>query len=113
MTDHTPLTDQQLDDIEARTNARRAALSGWINCYSPLDEQEALEDAEAVLVDDVPALVAEVRRLREQLAAAVQCNDCGAVGQVFTGDDGLAYLDPTGQIGHPAAVPAAAEGAER
>lgn len=156
MTDHTPLTDQQLDDIEAR---ERAATKGpWGSydgetyadvaadlqitgrgSYSYREKVARLEDenywddsahedddeerapeqmaANAAFIaharEDVPALVAEVRRLREQLAAAVQCNDCGAVGPVFTGDDGLAYLDPTGQIGHPAAVPAAAEGAER
>lgn len=64
MTDHIPPTDQRLDAIEARVNARRTALSGWINCYSPMPEQEALENAEAVLEEDVPVLVAEVRRLR-------------------------------------------------
>lgn len=70
MTNHTPLTDKQLDDIEARANARRAALSGWINCYSPLPEQEALENAEAVLEEDVPALIETVRRLRDELASS-------------------------------------------
>ncbi|WP_020116779.1 hypothetical protein [Streptomyces canus] len=64
---HTPLTEQQLTDLEALAKSRHAALSGWINCYSPLSEQEALEDAEAVLGEDVPALVAEVRRLRAEL----------------------------------------------
>jgi hypothetical protein len=69
---HTPPTGQQLDldAIEARATARRAALSGWINCYSPLPEQEALENAEAVLEENVPALVAEVRRLRAELITA-------------------------------------------
>ncbi|KAB1146784.1 hypothetical protein F7R91_14485 [Streptomyces luteolifulvus] len=69
MTDQpAPLTAQQLADIDARAAARRAALSGWINCYSPLDEQEALEDAEAVLEEDMPALLAEVRRLHDETA---------------------------------------------
>ncbi|MEV6547943.1 hypothetical protein AB0M57_04445 [Streptomyces sp. NPDC051597] len=49
-------------------------------------------------------LVAEIRRLRAEHARRVQCNDCGAVGEVFTGDDGLAYLDPSGQIWHGTAV---------
>lgn len=66
---HNPITDQKLDEIEARATARRAALSGWINCYSPLSEQEALENAEAVLKEDVPALLAEVRRLRDEVNA--------------------------------------------
>lgn len=61
-----PLTDQQLDDIEQRASARRTALSGWLNCYSPLSEQDALENAEAVLEEDVPALLAEIRHLKGQ-----------------------------------------------
>lgn len=52
------------------------------------------------------ALIEENRRLRAELARRVQCNDCGAVGEVFTGVDGLAYLDPSGQIGHHSARPA-------
>jgi hypothetical protein len=67
MTDQpAPLTDEQLNAIDARVTARRTALSGWLNCYSPLSEQEALENAEAVLKEDVPALVAEVRRSRAE-----------------------------------------------
>ncbi|MEV8494868.1 hypothetical protein AB0471_39300 [Streptomyces sp. NPDC052002] len=34
----------------------------------------------------------------------VQCGDCGAVGPVTTGEDGLAYLDPSGQIGHQSQI---------
>lgn len=66
----SPLTSQQLDDIEQRATSRRVALSGWINCYSPVSEQTALENAEAVLEEDVPALLAEVRRLHADLADA-------------------------------------------
>jgi hypothetical protein len=33
-------------------------------------------------------------------ARRVQCGDCGAVGGVDTGEDGRAYLYPSGQIGH-------------
>lgn len=66
---NTPPTDQQLDEIEGRILIRRTALSGWINYYSPVSEQEALEGAEAVLNDDVPVLVAEVRRQRAELDA--------------------------------------------
>jgi hypothetical protein len=33
-------------------------------------------------------------------AHRVQCGDCGAVGVVDTGEDGRAYLYPSGQIGH-------------
>lgn len=66
MTNHT--TPLNLDDIETRAAKRLAALSGWLNCYSPLPEQEALEGAEGVLKEAVPALLAEVRRLRAELA---------------------------------------------
>jgi hypothetical protein len=75
------------------------------------EEDWAQVQADAAFIahapEDVRALVAEVRRLRAELARRVQCNDCGAVGEVFTGADGYAYLDPSGQIGHkPAATPA-------
>lgn len=59
-----------LDEIAARADEHRAALSGWLNCYSPLPEQESLEGAEGVLKEDVPALLAEVHRLRAELADA-------------------------------------------
>ncbi|MFI9244191.1 hypothetical protein ACIGXF_16740 [Streptomyces sp. NPDC053086] len=50
------------------------------------------------------AMADEIRRLRAELARRVQCNDCGAVGEIFTATDGLAYLDPSGQIGHQRAA---------
>lgn len=50
--------------------------------------------------DDVPALLAEVRRLKAELARRVQCGDCGAVGSVDIAEDGRAYLYPSGRIGH-------------
>ena len=76
----TPPTELELDEIETRAAARRTALSGWINCYSPLSEQETLEDAEAVLGKDVPGLVAEVRRLRPRVAELeVGLNDLAAL----------------------------------
>jgi len=57
-----------LDQIETRAAEHRAALSGWLNCYSPLPEQEALEGAEGVLKEDVPELANEVRRLHAHVA---------------------------------------------
>jgi hypothetical protein len=102
------MTEQplDLDAIGTRIADRRAAFTRWLNSYSPQPGQQALEGVEAVLEEDVPAMAAEIRRLRAELARRVQCNDCGAVGEVFTGIDGLAYLDPSGQIGHqPAARP--------
>ncbi|MEU2924162.1 hypothetical protein ABZ636_03745 [Streptomyces sp. NPDC007251] len=76
------------------------------------DRQQIHADAAFIAhaPEDIAALLAEVHRLRAELARRVQCNDCGAVGEVFTGTDGLAYLDPSGQIGHRAARSAPAAG---
>lgn len=111
MTDQTtaqPLTDRQLDQIEARVNARRAALSGWINCYSPLSEQEALENAETALKEDVPALIAEIRRLRAAMekirhlhkdSPMGPCPICIDADRLAAGGDGLVpYPCPTGRL---------------
>jgi len=53
-------------------------------------------------VDRLTNRVAELEAATEQhdVNEMVQCNDCGAVGQVVVADDGLAYLAPSGQIGH-------------
>jgi hypothetical protein len=85
MTDHTPPTDQQLDDIED-LRAELAKLIRWRQ-----------EDATAFT-----EMRDTITRLRAEAARRVQCNDCGAVGGIFTGDDGRAYLEPSGQIGHTA-----------
>jgi hypothetical protein len=98
-----PLTADQLDDIEAR--------AAHLTEYATLTDKPLQADADQLTGTDVPALLAEIRRLRTETARRVQCNDCGAVGEVFTGDDGLAYLDPSGQIGHGPAAPA--EGGEQ
>jgi len=135
MNDPKPLTEQQLDDIEARAFA---AEDGWHVVFdndtyrheihgdgpthvavfggNPDDAfasypVEANAEFAAHARKDVPALLAEIRRLRAEATRRVQCNDCGAVGEVFTGDDGLAYLDPSGQIGHGSTAPA--EGGEQ
>ncbi|MYS16596.1 hypothetical protein [Streptomyces sp. SID4982] len=116
-----PPTDQQLDEIEDRTNAATPGpwefvtddhgshgieTSIWsegthryvaetVTGMSPADGGFTAHARE-----DVRTLLAEVRRLRAELARRVQCNDCGAIGEVFTADDGRAYLDPSGQIWH-------------
>ncbi|GGW50004.1 hypothetical protein [Streptomyces griseoloalbus] len=59
-----PLDDQRLAEITARTPERAAALTAWLNQFAPVGGQRALENAETVLGEDVPALLAEVQRLR-------------------------------------------------
>lgn len=140
MTDQTPLTGQQLDDIEARAAHFRE--------YGGLPI-----DADPIVDEDVPALVAEVRRLRAQPSAFEQVEQAFAVE--LNDDRALTLLDAlivlrsklpctcarsqglheTGcrryvpghdllsparrltrareELRRPAAVPAAAEGAER
>ena len=67
------MTDQiDLDAIEARANARQAAFSRWLNIYSPQPGQEALEQAEGGLQEEVPALIADVRRLQDRIDRAHQ-----------------------------------------
>ncbi|MGA5208990.1 hypothetical protein ACPCSB_04690 [Streptomyces pseudogriseolus] len=58
------------------------------------------DEADQLAGKDVPALLTEIRRLQAELARRVQCGDCGAVGDVATGEDGRRYLYPSGQIGH-------------
>jgi hypothetical protein len=61
-----PLTDARLAEIAERTPKRAAALTAWIDKFSPLDGQRDLENAETVLEEDVPALLAEVQRLKAE-----------------------------------------------
>lgn len=56
-TTHQPLTDQQLDDIEERA----AAMFEHID----LGNEDAQSEAERLTGRDVPALIAEVRRLQQ------------------------------------------------
>lgn len=82
MTTTTPITDQQLDEIEARTTA--ASLGPWTvsedysDVLSPDGDQLAsywnptAETRNGEFIaharEDVPALLAEVRRLRAEAA---------------------------------------------
>ncbi|WP_217235402.1 hypothetical protein [Streptomyces sp. AC555_RSS877] len=64
-----PLDDTQLAEIRDRAAKRAAALTAWLNKFSPLAEgQREVENAETVLEEDVPALLAEVERLKAELA---------------------------------------------
>lgn len=104
------MTDQHLTDLDLDLDEIAARAAGLYEYATGLDDAWQAE-ADRLSGTDVPALLAEARRLRAELARHVQCNDCGAVGEVYTGTDGLAYLDPSGQIGHHAVrpVPAASE----
>ncbi len=61
-TDHTPLTDEQLDEIEARA----AHLFEYVTMPTEADQLAGV---------DVPALIAEVHRLRDELAQEQKAND--------------------------------------
>jgi hypothetical protein len=56
-----PLDDARLAEIRDRSAKRAAALTAWLNKFSPLPEgQREVENAETVLEEDVPALLAAV-----------------------------------------------------
>lgn len=80
MTDRTPLTTDQLDDIETRT----ATL--WE--YATLTDGPLQADANQLTGEDVPALLAEVRRLRAENAATEQ--------QPPSDDHAALYVDQDG-----------------
>jgi hypothetical protein len=61
------MTPEELDAIEARASRVYPEDSGW-------NGTEA-EDALPVVTEDVPALVAEVRRLRGELASVTEDRD--------------------------------------
>lgn len=71
MTDR--LTPEHETAIATRAASRAAALTAWLNRVSPLsDGQREVENVEAVMEEDVPALLAElaaVRAERDELAA--------------------------------------------
>ncbi|MDQ0809917.1 hypothetical protein QFZ63_001631 [Streptomyces sp. B3I7] len=63
------LSPERLAEIAERTPKRAAALTAWLDQFSPTGgDQRALENAETVLEEDVPALLAEVGRLKTELA---------------------------------------------
>ncbi|MFF9582465.1 hypothetical protein [Streptomyces achromogenes] len=85
--------DQQLTPAEIR-------LAQYVQRTSTWSTATHNDGTEKALYEIALGLKGEVDRLRAELARRVQCNDCGAVGEIFTATDGLAYLDPSGQIGH-------------
>jgi hypothetical protein len=67
MTDQKPLTEQQLDDIETR--------AAYLDEYATLTDVPLQADADQLTGEDVPALLAEVRRLRAELDEMTHCRD--------------------------------------
>ncbi|MFF9240047.1 hypothetical protein ACF1AL_14605 [Streptomyces sp. NPDC014801] len=61
------LTPQREAEIRERTPQRAADLTAWLNKFSPVDGQRAIENAETVLEEDVPALLAELAAVRAEL----------------------------------------------
>ena len=66
MTDQPP-TEQQLDEIETR--------AAHLHEYALLDDEPMQADADQLTGKDVPALAAEVRRLRPALTEMTHCRD--------------------------------------
>ena len=122
MTDHTPLTEQQLTDIEALTSA--ATAGPWSHTDSgaiiaPLTQQHIADVWEPNVAsrngdfieaarDAVPALLTEVRRLRAAMeeirhlhkdSPMGPCPTCIDSDAIVAGGDGLVpYPCPTGRL---------------
>ncbi|MFF7184651.1 hypothetical protein ACFZAR_05330 [Streptomyces sp. NPDC008222] len=65
MTDR--LSPQREAEIAEHVAARAAALTAWLNKFSPLPEgQREVENAETVLEEDVPDLLAELAAVRKE-----------------------------------------------
>ncbi|MEV6014693.1 hypothetical protein [Streptomyces sp. NPDC051997] len=62
MTDRKPLTEDQLDDIENR--------AAHLTEYGTLDDEPLQEDLDRLTGIEVPALLAEIRRLRAELSGS-------------------------------------------
>lgn len=60
------LTPQREAEIAERTPKRAAALTAWLNQFSPVGGQRDLENAETVLEEDVPTLLAELAAVRAE-----------------------------------------------
>jgi len=111
----TPLTEQQLDEIAARA----AALYE----YATVTDQEGQDALDELTDTDVPALLAEVRRLRDELAEEKAAHDprlrgllvkadkerdlyvqwstvCDMPGGVFSRETALEYGFPRSKVDH-------------
>jgi len=60
------LTAEREAEIRERAPKRTAEFTAWLNAYSPLPGGDAADDAEAVLEEDVPALLAELNAVRAE-----------------------------------------------
>lgn len=81
----TRLTPEREAEIAERTPKRAAALTAWIDKFSPFAEgQRALENAETVLEEDVPALLAELAAVRAERdrARAALSEACDQVAEL-------------------------------
>lgn len=67
MTQHTPPTDQQLDEIDTRAAS--------LHEYATLTDGPLQADADQLTGEDVPALLAEVHRLREERDELIRQRD--------------------------------------
>ena len=87
-----PLTDRQLDEIQAK--AERSGV-----CALCVDDKRCWQcaaDRYQLAETDVPAMVAEIRRLRAGLRELAECRD----GQEVVCTDGLRIGGESGAIVH-------------
>lgn len=60
------LSPEREAEIRERVRTRSAELTAWMNAHCPVPGQDVIERAEAVLVEDVPELLAENELLRRE-----------------------------------------------
>lgn len=112
---HTLLTEQQLDEIAAR--------AAHLHEYVAVDVEGAQPDFDKLTGEDAPALLAEVRRLRDELVETKALNDprlrgllvkaapdkdqyvlwstgCDMPGGVFSRETALEYGFPRSKVDH-------------
>lgn len=87
------LTPEREAEIAERTPKRAAALTAWIDKFAPLAEnQRAVENAETVLEEDVPALLAELAAVRKERDEAQKRLHDAAMTRTWRNEDGKKFV---------------------
>ncbi|MCW7941607.1 hypothetical protein AAW14_06045 [Streptomyces hygroscopicus] len=86
------LTPQRETEIRERIAKRTAEFTEWMNKYSPMPGQEICERAEAVLEEDVPALLAELAAVRAERDALAKRLHDAAMTRTWRNEDGKKFV---------------------